>query len=244
MTPAGRPSLTHSSSQTSKTSSLSVGVGDGHDADLEMVDSQPADFSSPLPWQTKPNNSISPPPTFLAPPPAVNQSVSISGGRIATPIYGHFGTDVSMDLGAEDNAPAAASVSIATIMEEDESKWWRRRRLPSPASEDGGDPGSLVSPVDEDGGMLGRLNMSSSAEDLTNNATHGEEMVFTRSENGDWSRQGIGGGLLARRVRSDRRGSETQQPSHGKMSLSMGFRADCDKCQRRVPGHYSHIIRN
>ncbi|RHZ67902.1 uncharacterized protein CDV56_104591 [Aspergillus thermomutatus] len=29
-----------------------------------------------------------------------------------------------------------------------------------------------------------------------------------------------------------------------KVSISMGFRADCDKCLRKVPGHYSHIIRN
>jgi hypothetical protein len=29
----------------------------------------------------------------------------------------------------------------------------------------------------------------------------------------------------------------------GKVILSMGFRADCDKCRSRVPGHYSHILR-
>ncbi|KAL2858707.1 hypothetical protein BJX68DRAFT_227073 [Aspergillus pseudodeflectus] len=28
-----------------------------------------------------------------------------------------------------------------------------------------------------------------------------------------------------------------------KLAFSMGYRADCDKCRRRVPGHYSHIIR-
>ncbi|KAL5337071.1 hypothetical protein BJX70DRAFT_258208 [Aspergillus crustosus] len=28
-----------------------------------------------------------------------------------------------------------------------------------------------------------------------------------------------------------------------KLGFSMGYRADCDKCQRRVPGHYSHINR-
>ncbi|KAK2808520.1 hypothetical protein FQN49_008709, partial [Arthroderma sp. PD_2] len=32
----------------------------------------------------------------------------------------------------------------------------------------------------------------------------------------------------------------TTKPSK-KGSIAMGFRADCDKCQRRVPGHYSHI---
>ncbi|KAB8238615.1 uncharacterized protein BDW43DRAFT_120266 [Aspergillus alliaceus] len=28
-----------------------------------------------------------------------------------------------------------------------------------------------------------------------------------------------------------------------KISFSMGFRADCEKCRFKVPGHYSHIIR-
>lgn len=29
-----------------------------------------------------------------------------------------------------------------------------------------------------------------------------------------------------------------------KVTFSMGFRADCEKCQQKVPGHYSHIIRS
>ncbi|KAL8747663.1 MAG: hypothetical protein Q9190_000510 [Brigantiaea leucoxantha] len=29
----------------------------------------------------------------------------------------------------------------------------------------------------------------------------------------------------------------------GKMTLSMGYRADCEKCRLRIPGHYNHIIR-
>jgi hypothetical protein len=29
----------------------------------------------------------------------------------------------------------------------------------------------------------------------------------------------------------------------GKVMLCMGFRADCDKCRTRVPGHYNHVIR-
>lgn len=29
-----------------------------------------------------------------------------------------------------------------------------------------------------------------------------------------------------------------------KVGFSMGYRSDCDKCRRKVPGHYSHIIRD
>lgn len=31
-------------------------------------------------------------------------------------------------------------------------------------------------------------------------------------------------------------------PARKKPTLVMGYRADCDKCRRQVPGHYSHII--
>ena len=30
----------------------------------------------------------------------------------------------------------------------------------------------------------------------------------------------------------------------GKTKLSMGFKADCEKCQARIPGHYMHFIRS
>jgi hypothetical protein len=33
-------------------------------------------------------------------------------------------------------------------------------------------------------------------------------------------------------------------PKREKISFSMGYRADCEKCQMRVPGHYSHIVRS
>ena len=30
----------------------------------------------------------------------------------------------------------------------------------------------------------------------------------------------------------------------GKTTLAMGYRADCEKCRHKVPGHYSHFIRS
>ncbi|KAH0542825.1 hypothetical protein FGG08_002779 [Glutinoglossum americanum] len=32
-------------------------------------------------------------------------------------------------------------------------------------------------------------------------------------------------------------------PGKGKLVISMGYRADCEKCRDMVPGHYSHFIR-
>jgi len=34
-----------------------------------------------------------------------------------------------------------------------------------------------------------------------------------------------------------------QAGSRGKVTLSMGYRADCEKCKTNVPGHWNHIIR-
>lgn len=37
--------------------------------------------------------------------------------------------------------------------------------------------------------------------------------------------------------------ARNMREKHGRNArLHMGFRADCEKCQQRVPGHYSHII--
>ena len=36
----------------------------------------------------------------------------------------------------------------------------------------------------------------------------------------------------------------TAATSKKKVGFSMGYRGDCDKCRRKVPGHYSHIIRD
>lgn len=38
-------------------------------------------------------------------------------------------------------------------------------------------------------------------------------------------------------------GGDLQSAGQGvRRSFSMGYRADCDKCRLKVPGHFSHII--
>ena len=34
------------------------------------------------------------------------------------------------------------------------------------------------------------------------------------------------------------------EENRGKVSFSMGFRGDCEKCRERVPGHYSHVLKS
>ena len=39
------------------------------------------------------------------------------------------------------------------------------------------------------------------------------------------------------------RGASNRGANRGRMIIAMGYRADCEKCQLRVPGHYSHFVR-
>ena len=197
MTAGPPPDL--SSSQTSKTSSMSVGVGD--DLDFDMADSQPR---SPLLWQSR---SILPPPQ---PQTSLSLPLNPSGGRIPTPIYGHFTNDVGMDISGA-NTPATA---VPTIREEDE--WWRRRDLPSPASDQ---DSSMISPMGEADGMMGRLNVGSGPgiRSPTSRSSNAVNPMFLH--------------------RTESQGTERSS------RLLMGYRAECEKCRQKVPGHYSHIMR-
>lgn len=185
------------SSQTSKTSSMNVGVDE--DADLDMADSQPR--SSP-PWQSQ---------VTLSPPrsqPLLSIPVNPSGGRIPTPIYGHFTNDISMDTSGQ-NTPATA---VPIIREDDE--WRRRGDLPSPTSDN---EHQMMSPIGETDGMMGRLNVGNETTSLPSRSAGSVNPMFLRRD-GD-------------------RGSERSS------RLVMGYRADCEKCRQKVPGHYSHILR-
>ena len=44
-------------------------------------------------------------------------------------------------------------------------------------------------------------------------------------------------------IRDERRGAVVGWEGKEKVSLSMGYRADCEKCRSRVPGHWSHVVR-
>ena len=188
------------SSQTSKTSSMNVGVGE--DEDLDMTDSQ---TRSPPPWHAQVTLSPSRPQSSF-----LNLPINPSGGRIPTPIYGHFTNDFSMDMSGQ-STPANG---VTTIREEDD--WWRRRDLPSPASDhDNGHP--MMSPIGETDGLMGRLNVGTGTRAPDSSSADSIHPMFSHREDNH----------------------QTGRSSR----LVMGYRADCDKCRQKVPGHYSHIVR-
>ena len=91
------------------------------------------------------------------------------------------------------------------------------RRLPSPISEGEGSPAMLVS-------GLGEMQMDMDQDRNTpSKKGHCRSKHSLRQWTGSGAEMGGNGAGMKR-------------------SFTMGYRADCEKCRNRVPGHFSHII--
>ena len=189
-----------------------IHIDEAMDPDMDMADSQPS--MSPAPW-----NKIASPKhhafVLLPLPGSRNAQDSVNGGRIPTPIYGHFrAIDTTMDVDAPEIAGGPAFSQSG--QELDHESHLRRRRLPTPISEDE----AMESPPVTAGDMLNRFEM---AIDFYEPQPSLERKRKTHT---------IGAG------------QGDPVPRGAKMTLSMGYRADCEKCRMKVPGHYNHVIRS
>ncbi|KAI9673485.1 MAG: hypothetical protein M1817_002948 [Caeruleum heppii] len=140
-----------------------------------------------------------------------------TGSRLPTPIVGSFFSRMqSMSTMSVDNHEEMMNTSAQYRLLE-------QRKLPSPISEaeDG-----LLSPMAGPGGMMDRLVVGRDEDEM--NDDHGPPADGERVRRG--------------RSRS-RRADGKDRVDEGRPTLSMGFRADCEKCQARIPGHYSHVVR-
>lgn len=148
--------------------------------------------------------------------PYISSQVSpniFSGGRIPTPRWGHF-RGIDTSIDMTD-APAMTENPSATHSEPGYVHN-QRRRLPSPISED---ESMLFSanPVSPSGGIINRL-------DVRLDGSYSPTQHIPRAER-----------PLAEEAAS--------MQTRTKAKLLMGYRADCEKCRVRVPGHYNHVIR-
>lgn len=189
-----------------------------NDYDMDMVDAQPS-LSPPRCDRLDTVAGTPPRPGIinlcLTTPPRESQEAA-HGGRVPTPRWGHFRSrDISMDLGdvVEDDFPDGSTCSQ---LEWNHRALLRRRRLPSPIGEDFGMVSSSSAVTGPSLESLERLNLQG------RNATSMEQTgIQTDSALSHGSRIS----------------------TSGKTTLSMGFRANCEKCRARVPGHYNHVIR-
>ena len=139
-----------------------------------------------------------------------------TGGRLPTPIYGHFqrSIDARMDAGA--NPETQASRLQQDI---DYETYIRRRRLPTPIDEDEDMESSTAM-----SGNLMDLHLSGPSRRGGIDYTY-DPQIFGSAEN-----------------RSAY--PSTPEAPQRKPSFSMGPRANCELCMRRIPGHSNHIIRS
>ncbi|KMP04528.1 hypothetical protein CIHG_07736 [Coccidioides immitis H538.4] len=241
------------------------------DSDFEMADSQPRSAATQPLWSagsgpSRPEcNLESPIPSFL-----LNRSLSVSGGRTATPIFSHFTSNMNTDSMMRDATlfPAEPQVPhTSQPVPTDEAGWWRPRRLPSPISEDE----TLVNPADPDDNLVSRPDQagtfsgpynpstplisvtpvqndvppSGSLHDQPQNPmqasqdTNLEHLPLPLENNSADNNDHLTAPPARPAFNSSNRSQVQPLP---KRTIAMGFRADCEKCRQRVPGHYSHII--
>jgi hypothetical protein len=166
-------------------------------------------------------------------------------------VMGHESVPRSFD------GPAAAAQVMA------DWNMVQNRRLPSPISESGGEDGSLESP---------RMILDSSAQGMghLDHLTHRHPLMSTlpaRSNSAGAMLQGSSperectpGAESPNANAMDVESPATPSPRKGhvrskhtvnswtalqpgmKRSFSIGYRADCEKCRMKVPGHFNHII--
>ncbi|MCJ1449860.1 hypothetical protein MMC28_000188 [Mycoblastus sanguinarius] len=206
--------LLQPSSQLSMNSTLHI--PECLDLDMDMTESQPP--PSPCSWVPRaPIPSPNASPCSLLPiqgsskaMPSKTSQDSSPFGRLPTPIYGHFQQSVDAKMDVDGGSEIAVARSQKEI---DYENYVRRRRLPSPISEDEDMEFSTATA----GGMMGRLAMSPA-----NPYEHEKSAESTRSP----------------------APKRPAPPQWGRMSFSMGVRANCEMCRMRVPGHSVHILRS
>ncbi len=150
----------------------------------------------------------------LSPGPFQNDPSSSISGRIPTPIHSSFAPFIRAEK---------ASLHHELDFADDEAlvnRFRRGRRLPSPISEGETSPSVIVAGFND---MQMEVESSSHPDPDKETPT---KKGHTRSKHSlrNWTGFGseLNGGM--------------------KRSFSMGYRADCEKCRMKVPGHFSHII--
>lgn len=179
------------------------------DLDMDMTDVQTV-VSSPQWGQQASSSSPQASPRTVTPPspgfkvPIRSPHNAVFGGRLPTPIYGHFqqSIDAKMEMGEDPE-----NIIPRSQQEIEYENYVMRRRLPTPITEDE----AIAEFPTTTGGMTGHVSMSA--------YLHNGQQSSVRSPHGF--------------VTSPR----------GRLSFSMGFRADCEMCRNRVPGHTNHIFR-
>ncbi|KAM0142733.1 hypothetical protein ACHAP3_001839 [Botrytis cinerea] len=159
----------------------------------------------------------------LVPGPFQSDSSITLANRIPTPIHSSFSAYPRLDK------PLHSILSEPNITDDAFIDRFRRgRRLPSPISEGEMSPSVIVNGIND---MQMEVEPSFPSPEFEKEIPTPHKKGHTRSKHSLRNWNGSTGELMGN---LDGVGT--------KKSFSMGYRADCDKCRNKVPGHFSHII--
>ncbi|KAK6811120.1 hypothetical protein RU639_012953 [Aspergillus parasiticus] len=190
------------------------------DHDRDMLPSIGDRTQYPWPTSARGNEDIQP---SLIPHSLVNQYLTISERHAATSAYGYLPPTTS-DHGS--------TLSTCHLTSHDATPCYLdAQRLPSPVS-DGEDAMTSIKDTTSDVDMTYNPSRPASFSPST---WLGTERSSPNMQETMPSMDSARGTLQEQRSKS--------ASNKKKITISMGYRADCEKCRCKVPGHYSHIIR-
>ena len=180
------------------------------------------DNLSPWPVTTGSNGSVQPSPI---PHRLVNRSLNIT-----TPTCDTFTLSAPTlePKSAQHMDPMLSNGSHAD--KSHDTPWWYGRRPPSPISEDEGSFTKSPKASFDD------AEMAYATSQPVSSPSYGSDRVIDPTHQSESP-------SMAYPERIKQPGYLFSPSPTKKVSFSMGYRSDCDKCRNKVPGHYSHIIR-
>lgn len=178
------------------------------------------DNLSPWPLSARSCNTARPSPI---PHHLVNRSLSLSGAQstVSTPTQFPTSTPVANQPEQDHNMMEDA------LFRQEPPNHRPRVRVPGQASDGDAIMASDDTPPPEDMEM-DYFQTSPATMNLNTSSSAGTVGQYSQQTHEDLMKQAV----------------VSASVSPKRPALVMGFRADCEKCRCRVPGHYSHILRN
>lgn len=213
---------------------------------MDMIDSKSSESSRS--WNTPWNKRTAPPRpspfTLLPGPPPRDCQDAALGGRIPTPRWGHFrSVDTSVEMmDASIDSPTPDTLHTDSIIRSQISKIVPLQVIhPTLSYATTVNKSQAQFEIDHSLFVHRRRLPSPISEDehTVSPTTTGEETLDRRIRGNVYDY--LGHSKSNKQWATNER--NTALPNSGKTMLSMGFRADCDKCRTRVPGHYNHVVR-
>ncbi|KAM7186801.1 hypothetical protein V8F20_011234 [Naviculisporaceae sp. PSN 640] len=237
-------------------------------ADMEMMDIEPSDQTRLEPGPSQPDADTNGPNISGRMPTPIQcsfaQQVRGSTWTNDTPVLPSTPQKAHSSVMGYESVPRSLDGPAATAQVMADWNHVQNRRLPSPISESGGEDspniildsspfqqasGGHLSQVTHDHPMLSTLPRgwgSSSSSTIVDSSPNRDSSPA--QENMEWSPRGENGssplpfGRKGHTRSKHTVNSWTALQPGMKRSFSIGYRADCEKCRMKVPGHFNHII--